>query len=498
MYHSVIGCHWIIVYYCLFLFNCKVHYPILITNQFCHKGGEDMKHDVFISYKRQSLNIVKAIAHLLESNDISCWYDTGLDEYAGKDYSDIIAVKITDSRMLIAVLSNEAAESEWVKAEVKCAHDQQKLIIPFVISELTVMNGLTQLLLNGKQRIDAYPNPDRKFPLLVKNVKLALNSLPEKNDGSSQPIQRFTIEEDDFSSDFDYDEGMALYEAKEYNEAALAFMASAERGNQKAKDILCQMFYDCENDILSFDEEVWSSIEPQAKQGHCYANFLMHCKLYKDASNNLVAFEYLKKAISKNSVPLAFLRMGIQYNWGLGVKQSHTLGMHYYSKALQMGCKEAHSYIAQEYRLGNDKIKQDVNKAIELLKKGIQAGDKRSYSALTLLYLYDLKDKESAIQVAQNAIKIGYSKGYSLMGDIAQGDGQIFAQDLHEAKKWYNKALLHDEKDAYGSLAWLSYQLGETNEALRLAKRGRMVRASATLSWASPKEIGANTRVRTT
>lgn len=440
------------------------------------------KYDVFISYKRQSLNVVKAIVHVLESEGINCWYDSGLDENAGKDYADIIHENITSSRMLIAVLSNAAVESDWVRAEVMTALDQNKLVIPFVVAELKVQNGLT-MLLNRRHWIDAYPNPDRKFSLLLKNVKLTLNDFANTDKSAGDTVQRFSIEEEDFSYDFSYDEGVALYNAKEYNDAVLAFMSSAERGNKKAKDFLCQIFYEHENDILVFDEEIWASIEQQAREGHCYANFLMHCKLYKDASNNLVAFEFLKKAISKNSIPLAFLRMGIQYNWGMGVKQSHTLGMHYYKKALTMGCKEAYSYIAQEYRYGNDKIKKDLNKAVELLTKGIELDDKRSYKGLTMLYLFDLKQKDKACEIAQKAIDIDYSKGYSLMGDIALGDGDVFEQKLDEAIKWYKKALLHDEKEAYGMLAYIYDWEGETEESFRMAKRGRMMRDSSSVGF---------------
>lgn len=438
----------------------------------------EIKYDVFISYKRQSLNIVKAIAHVLDNEGISFWYDTSLDEHAGEDYADIIADKISESRLLIAVLTDAALESDWVKAEVKSAFDQKKLVIPFVVAELHVENGIT-FLLNAKQWIDAYPNPDRKFALLLKNVKSALNDVSDAEDGSSKNNIRFSVDEDDFSADFDFEEGEALYQAKEYNDAALAFMASAERGNRKSQDILCQMFYDLSEDIASFDKEIWTGIELQARSGHCYANFLMHCKLYKEVTNNLVSFEYLKKAIKNNSIPLAFLRMGIQYCWGMGIRQSHTLGMHYYHKALNMGCKEAYSYIAQEYRCGNDKIPKDINKAIELLEEGIAAGDNRSYGSLIRIYLCDLNRKEDARKIAQKAISVGYSKGYSLLGDIAMYDDGTSKPDWDEAIQCYKKALLNDDKEAYGSLAWIYYNKGEFDEALHMAKRGRMVYASS-------------------
>jgi len=429
-----------------------------------------MKHDVFISYKRQSLNIVNAIAHVLEDGGIKYWYDSGLEEKAGKDYLDIIAENISESRIMIAVLSDEALESDWIKAEITTALDQKKLIIPFVVSELTISNGLTMRLSN-KHRIDAYPNPDRKFAILVKNVKLALNELYSEDSDNPQKPQRFKVEED-FSIDFDFDEGEALYEAKEYNEAALAYLASAERGNKRAQDRLCQMFFDKQNEIYTFDDDVWSAVELQARHGHCYANFLMHCKLFKDADKSLVAFEYLKKAISKNSIPLAFLRMGIQYSWGMGIKQSHTLGSHYYKKALDMGCKESYSYIAQEYRFGNDKIKKDINKAIELLEKGIAAGDERSYNALCNIYLYDLKQKDKAKGIAQQAISSGCKKGYLLMGDVEYND------DPDAGIGWYKRALRHDVAGAYGMLAFIYDQRDEKDTALTMARKGMMLQDS--------------------
>lgn len=434
--------------------------------------GRVMKHDVFISYKRQSLNIVNAIAHILENEDIRCWFDSGLDEKAGKDYLDIIAENITESRIVIAVLSNEALESDWIKSEITTALDQKKHVIPFVISELTISNGLTMRLSN-KHRIDAYPNPDRKFAILLKSVKLALNEYHDIENDDPQKDQRFKFEEEDFSIDFDFDEGEALYEAEEYYEAALAYLASAERGNQKAKDKLCQLFYDKHDKICAFDEDIWNAIELQARNGHCYANFLMHCKLYKEAAKNLVAFEYLKNAIKKNSIPLAFLRMGIQYSWGMGVKQSHTLGNHYYNKALSMGCKEAYSYIAQEFRWGNDKKKKNTEKAIELLKKGIAAKDKRSYYILFNIYLYDLKQIDKAKAIAMQAIDSGDDKGYSLMGDLEYTD-----QNVDSAIKWYKIALKHDVAGAYGKLAIIYDGRDEKDTALTMAKKGIMVQDS--------------------
>ncbi len=433
-----------------------------------------MRYDVFISYKSQSINVVKAIAHILENDGIRCWYaPRDLDNHsAGKDFDDKIFEAISNSQLLVVVLSNAALGSEWVKAEVTLGLKQKKLVIPYVVSELLVENGL-RLRLENKHWIDAYPNPERKFSLLLKNIKLALNETVDDTE-NEYTGKRFNLEEtEDYSVDFDYEEGIALLEAKEYNDAALAFIASAERGNLKAKNILCQMFYDIGDKLEYIQREVWDNIERQAKDGHCYANFLMHCKFYTDASNNLVAFEYLKKAIRKNSIGLAFLRMGIQYNWGVGIKQSHTLGMHYYQKALALNCKEAYSYIGQEYQGGSDKTQKDETKAIELFQKGIEQGDFRSYSKLVYYYLYDKKNREKAIEIAQKAISVGYDMGYSLMGDIYLGDYSELESNQDEAIRWYKEALRHDEKSAYGALALNYYNQSEYDDAYHMARKGR-------------------------
>ena len=192
-----------------------------------------MKYDIFISYKSQYISIVKAVCHTLEEEGIRCWYaPRDLDSKgAGRDYDDEIVEAINASRALVVILSNEALESEWVKNEITQAQHKKKFIIPYVVNELSVENGL-RMRLQNKHWIDAYPNPERKFALLLNNVKLVLNQSLAEDD--SDPL--FDIqEENDFENDFDYEEGEVLYKEKEYNDAIIAFLSSAERGNPKAK-----------------------------------------------------------------------------------------------------------------------------------------------------------------------------------------------------------------------------------------------------------------------
>lgn len=86
-----------------------------------------MQYDVFISYKSKYVDIVKAIAHTLESEKIRCWYaPRDLDmRSAGKNYDDVIVETISNCKIVVVVLCNEALTSEWVQMEINQAQKKR-------------------------------------------------------------------------------------------------------------------------------------------------------------------------------------------------------------------------------------------------------------------------------------------------------------------------------------------------------------------------------------
>lgn len=425
-----------------------------------------MKYDVFISYKRVDNVVANAIAHILNSNDISCWHDRQLDfQDAGSNYANRIVEIIKEVKIVVVLLSDEALNSKWVNMEVNTAIDYNKHIIPFVIRELNVDNGLSRLL-KQIHWIDAFPNPEKKFNLLLNNIKIEMNRIIDAGKDTDD-VRSFNIEVNhDYENDFDFEEGEVLYQAGETVDAIRAYLTSAENDNPKAKKRLCEIFYELDNEIRLIPNNLWEVIDRLAKVGHCYANFLMHAKYYSLSDASLISFEYLKKAIKDNTVPEAFLRLGIHYGWGIGVKQSHTLEMHYYNKAAAMGLATAYSYIGQVYRHGNNKFKQDMEAAISNYEKGIANKNKRALTNLFKLYNYDYQDFEKARELAQRAIDWGYNEGYALMGDTYLTD------DSDEAQKWYKIAASKDIKAAYSSLANMYWNEGENERAFQWAHRG--------------------------
>lgn len=439
---------------------------------------KSLSPDVFISYNHLSVNLVEEIARQLEKEKINCWYAPRNldDEGAGELYDDIIAKTIPKVSVVVVIITDSALASKWVKMEVTMADDIGKSIIPFEIAPTNIINGLTGRLAI-RHKIVAYPNPEEKIEQLIKNVKRKLNETIPSDMNHNNRQRYYEIDENVPIVDFDFDEGEALYSMKEYSEAVSPYLKSAIQGNNRAKERLCTMFYHLEDSKI-ITQDIWDIIEPQAEKGHCYACFLMSCKYHNNPETNSLAFDYLKKSIRTNTIPLALLRIGIYYGWGMGVKQSSILSMLYYKKAIDAGCKEAYCYLGTELINGNDKYEADKEKGLMYLKRGAELYDKRSMSRLAREYMRSVDTIDLAREVANKMIEQDYFDGYCLLGDACWSnlsETKDFTNDIKkQTKDYYLEAVKRDVASAYGKLSWFYYYFdNDETEAIRMAQRGR-------------------------
>src|SRR3954449_5092441 len=82
--------------------------------------------DVFISYSRANQPVVRQLADSVKRLGYSVWWDDELPPHLS--YSDVITDKIGTAKAAIVVWSQDAAASEWVRAEADVARTQKKLI----------------------------------------------------------------------------------------------------------------------------------------------------------------------------------------------------------------------------------------------------------------------------------------------------------------------------------------------------------------------------------
>ncbi len=86
-----------------------------------------IRHDAFLSYSRQDATSMKAIQTILESRDITVWSDTGIQP-GTKSWKRAIENAILEAKCLICLLSPDANQSEWVRAEIEFAELHEKPI----------------------------------------------------------------------------------------------------------------------------------------------------------------------------------------------------------------------------------------------------------------------------------------------------------------------------------------------------------------------------------
>lgn len=131
-----------------------------------------MNHDVFISYSSKDNTAAQAICHCLEQNDIRCWI-APRDITPGTEYGDLIDEAIKQAKVVVVLFSERSVASPWVNGEMNIAFEEQKTIIPFRLDK-TPLKGQSRVMLNQIHWIDAFPNYESKFSVLVEAVSLVL------------------------------------------------------------------------------------------------------------------------------------------------------------------------------------------------------------------------------------------------------------------------------------------------------------------------------------
>lgn len=441
------------------------------------------RKEIFISYKRVDKDVVFKFRDRIE-NEVkkdSCWIDfNGIESDA--QFAEVIMKAIDEADVILFMYSASHTQiknysTDWTVRELNYAQENAKRIV-FVNIDKTPLNKWFTMMFPLKQLVDG--TSTEAVDKLIRDIKMWLKEANEEKSRSPQ----FNQDNSYVSQvvDDDYETAEILYKEKEYGDAIPLYLSSAEHGNVNAQNRLCQFFYDEIVPMDSFSEDFWEQIEEIASRDEDYANFIMHCRYYNDTKDEHLSFSYVRKATKNGKVPLAFLRLGISYGWGLGTKQNEILANHNYQKAIGLGCKEACSYIGQVYEFGSMKIEKDFSKALEYYKRGTELLDRRSMRFLVNSYHYNLNQTDKAKEVAQKMIDVGYENGYVLMGNLFSFDSEGNWSDTDEGKKWYREALLHDAYEAYAELAYI-YWIVEDNheEAYALAKQGCMKHDSTSM-----------------
>lgn len=152
------------------------------------------------------------------------------------------------------------------------------------------------------------------------------------------------------------------------------------------------------------------------------------------------AIEWYRKAVAKNEV-MAQYNLGIQYEFGWGVKANPTIAAEWYQKAVEQGYTHAKANLAILYLYGKG-IPQDKDKGLKLLKESAEAGYDLAQYNLANTYrngIFVNKDDQKAFTWYQKAAQQGYTDAQWLLG-TSYLYGQGTNKDPQQAQQWLLKA----------------------------------------------------------
>jgi formylglycine-generating enzyme required for sulfatase activity len=86
--------------------------------------------DVFFSYKREDRSSVEPLVRLLESEDLTVWWDSSL--VAGERFEEVIGREIEEANCVIVAWSVSSVNALWVRAEAAAGRDRG-ILVPVIL-----------------------------------------------------------------------------------------------------------------------------------------------------------------------------------------------------------------------------------------------------------------------------------------------------------------------------------------------------------------------------
>ena len=114
---------------------------------------EDSSGFIFISYKMEDLPRILPYMHRIVEWGYPIWYDEAIP--GGAEWDALIEEKVSNCRLLLVFLSQEAVESKWVRREIKFADSEEQPILGIRIEDDVDLRYGLRIVLNQYQMIDA-------------------------------------------------------------------------------------------------------------------------------------------------------------------------------------------------------------------------------------------------------------------------------------------------------------------------------------------------------
>jgi formylglycine-generating enzyme required for sulfatase activity/F0F1-type ATP synthase epsilon subunit len=219
-----------------------------------------MSHEVFISYADEDKSVADAICKALEDGGVRCWYAPRDVPYE-VDYEDAIIEAISESKLMVLILSSHANESRDVKREVKSAYrdEPQVPVLPFQI-ENVILNPSFKYYIGSVHWLRAHTPPlEEHLHRLVDYVQRRLSQHKHKDvSGGTQEKQPNDAERTE-----EYVEPLHSLEEGERKEDLEAARKYAATRNAEAERLRYQATLAAQVQKSPYIGETQGALEPQ-------------------------------------------------------------------------------------------------------------------------------------------------------------------------------------------------------------------------------------------
>lgn len=116
-----------------------------------------MAIDTFISYSHEDKTVADAICATMETHGIRCWI-APRDVLPGMDWSESIIEALSQSKIMVVVISSLSNQSAQVRREVERAVSKGVVVVPFRIEDVPLSKSL-EYFLSTPHWLDALTPP---------------------------------------------------------------------------------------------------------------------------------------------------------------------------------------------------------------------------------------------------------------------------------------------------------------------------------------------------
>ena len=337
---------------------------------------------IFVSYSHKDTQLVLPLINGLQERGFRVWYDAGIQ--AGTEWPEYIARKVYDCGCLLAIVTQNSAESPNCRREINFALELKKDLLSVYMIEPDELSLGLRMQLNTLQAIFMKNSPDRETFLdtlaiaeILKPckgewseeteeeseaIRAALQLQAESANEESQPEQVKAVLWEDGA--YLYKQGLKCEETGEAEEAFRWFTSAAGKGHGEAMYRLAQCFregYGTEAD----SEQAYHYYKLAAKQG-VTAAMLQQGKLYELTNGTMKGREeaFLQFSIAaKLGNVEAMYELGVCYLEGIGTAADENAAVMWLENAAEQEWAAAMYRLGMYYRYGNNAEPVDREKA---------------------------------------------------------------------------------------------------------------------------------------